>query len=52
MEKELITALTYVAAAYGVTWAIIFVYLVFIGRKARKVEKEVKNLKEILESKS
>lgn len=52
MEKELATAITYVAAAYGITWAIIFVYLVFIGRRARKVQEEVKNLKEILESKS
>ncbi len=52
MEKEVTTALTYVGAAYSLTWLILFVYLVFLGRKTRQVEKELKNLKEILENKS
>ncbi len=48
MEKALI----FLAAAYAVTWAILFLYLIFLGRQAKKVEKEIKHLKEIIESSS
>lgn len=52
MDKEISTALIYLGAAYSLTWLILFVYLVFLGRKTRQVEKELRNLKEILEDKS
>lgn len=37
--------LNYLAAAYAVIWLALFVYLLSIGRRARRLEREIEDLR-------
>jgi CcmD family protein len=43
--------LPYLFAAYAVTWAIFFIYVFFVSRRQREMEKEIRELREALEVK-
>lgn len=39
------TGLTYLGAAYAAIWIALFVYLISIGRRASRLEREIDELK-------
>ena len=41
--------LPYLFAAYAVTWAIFFIYVFFVSRRQRELEKEIQELRQALE---
>ena len=43
--------LPYLYAVYAVSWAAFFVYVFFISRHQREMEREIQELKQALESK-
>lgn len=41
--------LPYLFAAYAVTWVVFFIYVFFVSRRQRELEREVKELRNVLE---
>ncbi len=41
--------LPYLFAAYAVTWVVFFIYVFFVSRRQRELEREVKELRHVLE---
>ncbi len=40
--------LPYLFAVYAVTWAVFFVYVFFVARKQREMQREIQELKQAL----
>ena len=40
--------LPYLYAVYAVTWAVFFVYVFFMSRRQREMEKEIQQLRQVL----
>ena len=40
--------LPYLYAVYAVTWAVFFVYVFFVSRRQREMEKEIQQLRQVL----
>ena len=41
--------LPYLFAAYAVTWVVFFIYVFFVSRRQRELEREVRELRQVLE---
>lgn len=41
--------LPYLFAVYAVTWAVFFVYVFFVSRRQREMDKEIQELRQALE---
>jgi CcmD family protein len=40
----------YLFAAYAIVWIVLFLYILSLDRRSRRVEKELQGLKQIVES--
>jgi CcmD family protein len=40
----------YLFAAYSLVWVVIFLYVLSLGRRSKRAEKELESLKRLLES--